>query len=411
MLKPYERDDYDLTVLDNGSEKGKSSKYTELVSDENTLEEIFIYFEAIRYQNQAMKYFIYFADTTIENVENFWLIRKHRKLTIVPGTIFHHSYFIINEAEVVSVSTLEWFVKGCKQVQMSRVHSFHKKSMTWTEELKVYEKFLNYNGCELKMMIPVTRPAHLNSYHWGYAVLDKNSPDGFTVFGITPLIFKIAGKKFNFIDVYVPIMVYERNWIKKFNHKAISGLVLNKTITDPNVYFDIAGLTSQNQLMHRMSNVFIDIKYKLFVTPGDPYSPYEKLFLPFDLTTWILLAAVFVITFATIFIINRLPKSARDFVYGSRICTPTQNVISIFFGIAQVKLPTENFSRSILILFVFFCLIFRTCFQSKSFEFLTSVPRRPPPRTLEDLVAQNYTIYTLYKKGIENVIVQEQEHW
>ena len=36
MLKPYERDDYDLTVLDNGSEKGKSSKYTELVSDENT---------------------------------------------------------------------------------------------------------------------------------------------------------------------------------------------------------------------------------------------------------------------------------------------------------------------------------------------------------------------------------------
>jgi len=36
MLKPYEREDYDLIVLDNGSDEGKSSKYTSVRSDENT---------------------------------------------------------------------------------------------------------------------------------------------------------------------------------------------------------------------------------------------------------------------------------------------------------------------------------------------------------------------------------------
>ena len=36
MLKPYERDDYDLVVLDNGSDEGKSSQYTTYRSDENT---------------------------------------------------------------------------------------------------------------------------------------------------------------------------------------------------------------------------------------------------------------------------------------------------------------------------------------------------------------------------------------
>lgn len=36
MLKPYERDDYDLVVIDNGSDEGKSSKYTTFRSDENT---------------------------------------------------------------------------------------------------------------------------------------------------------------------------------------------------------------------------------------------------------------------------------------------------------------------------------------------------------------------------------------
>jgi len=36
MLKPYERDDYELHVLDNGSDKGKESKYTTLKIDTNT---------------------------------------------------------------------------------------------------------------------------------------------------------------------------------------------------------------------------------------------------------------------------------------------------------------------------------------------------------------------------------------
>jgi len=35
MLKPYEREDYDLVVIDNGSDEGKSSKYTTFRSDEN----------------------------------------------------------------------------------------------------------------------------------------------------------------------------------------------------------------------------------------------------------------------------------------------------------------------------------------------------------------------------------------
>jgi hypothetical protein len=36
MLKPYERNDYDLIVIDNGSDVGKSSKHTTYRSDENT---------------------------------------------------------------------------------------------------------------------------------------------------------------------------------------------------------------------------------------------------------------------------------------------------------------------------------------------------------------------------------------
>ena len=155
----------------------------------------------------------------------------------------------------------------------------------------------------------------------------------------------------------------------------------------------------------------MDLKFRLLVTPADAYTPYEKLVLPFDLLTWILLVTTFAVTFLTIFIINRLPRTARAFVYGNKITNPAWNVASIFFGISQTKLPSEHFSRFILILFIFFCLIFRTCFQSKSFEFLTSEPRRPPPKSVEDLLERNYTIKTLFKEQFEELTSDDRNNW
>ena len=130
----------------------------------------------------------------------------------------------------------------------------------------------------------------------------------------------------------------------------------------------------------------------MFVTPAEKYTPYEKFFLPFDLETWILLTMTFIMTFLSIFIINRFSKSAQSLVYGHKVDTPFWNVISIFFGISQTKLPYKNFSRFILIMFIYFCLIFRTCFQSKFFEYMTSEPRRSPPKTIEDVIERNYSI-------------------
>jgi hypothetical protein len=132
------------------------------------------------------------------------------------------------------------------------------------------------------------------------------------------------------------------------------------------------------------------------MTPSEKYSPYEKFFLPFDLPTWILLFFTFIMTFGSIFMINHLSKSVQNLIYGQNIETPIWNVISIFFGISQTKLPNKNFSRFILIIFIYFCLIFRTCFQSKFFEFMTSEPRLPPPKNIEELIERNYTTYAMY---------------
>jgi hypothetical protein len=42
---------------------------------------------------------------------------------------------------------------------------------------------------------------------------------------------------------------------------------------------------------------------------------------------------------------------------------------------------------------------------------MTSDPRRPPPKTLQDLVDRNYTIYSVDSDLVLRFIEHEQEKW
>ncbi|KAG5666516.1 hypothetical protein PVAND_014537 [Polypedilum vanderplanki] len=68
------------------------------------------------------------------------------------------------------------------------------------------------------------------------------------------------------------------------------------------------------------------------------------------------------------------------------------------FGIPQLILPRESINRFAIALLVWFWLIFRTCYQSMMFEFMTSDMRKPLPATIDDLVKWNYTIVLVNSK-------------
>jgi hypothetical protein len=83
------------------------------------------------------------------------------------------------------------------------------------------------------------------------------------------------------------------------------------------------------------------------------------------------------------------------------------NALGIFFGISQTRTPKEIFGRSILILFIWFCLIIRTCYQSMLFEFMTGDMRKPLPVTTAEAIEGNYTIaYTSHRLKQEKFITE-----
>jgi len=92
-------------------------------------------------------------------------------------------------------------------------------------------------------------------------------------------------------------------------------------------------------------------------------------------------------------IINRLSKKVQNFVYGRNVTTPSLNIMIAFVGGGQVTLPGRSFARFLLILFIFFSLIIRTCHQSKYLEYLQGDFVKSEIQSIDEIIERNLSVY------------------
>jgi hypothetical protein len=126
------------------------------------------------------------------------------------------------------------------------------------------------------------------------------------------------------------------------------------------------------------------------VPPGVPLTDLERMFAAFDDETWVGIGLTFALAVIVIQIVNRMSRIVKDFVFGRNIRSPMLNLLDIFINGGQNRSPGRNFSRFILMLFVIWSLIFRTCYQSKMFENLNSDMRRKQVDSIEELLEKNF---------------------
>lgn len=138
---------------------------------------------------------------------------------------------------------------------------------------------------------------------------------------------------------------------------------------------------------------FTNVKFA--IPPGEPYSELERMFMMFDEETWLAITATLLIALLSIQIINRATQSVKDLVFGSNVSTPTLNLVSTFLTGGQKDTPRSSFARTLLMIFVIFSLIIRTCHQSLLFKYLQADQRKPKVSSFEELVEKNFTYHGL----------------
>jgi hypothetical protein len=325
-----------------------------------------VFNKRVRLTNQFAKKFKFLVICEKSIDQNF---PKPRQLKYEAGSIVEFQYFLTNEAGKLELATFEWFQEGkCNDPELKQLNSFSKSTLKWESQLEVKDKFMDFNQCPITLQI------------------SGQSKKNFC---------NINGIIYNFDIQFYNAMA------SKGNFKANSIIFPEKVRRQPTLKpEDIQLLLTQGDYVSNIkinahsTATFAQTSYGFIMPPGQLYTSYEKLIMPFDELTWMFLILTFGFSFGFIFIVKKYaPWFIQNWIFGSAVTTPAYNLLSIFFGVSQVRVPVENSARFILITFLYFCLVIRTAYQGVFFEMFTHDLRRPLPQTIEEMHDQDFTIY------------------
>ncbi|KAG5671312.1 hypothetical protein PVAND_001517 [Polypedilum vanderplanki] len=344
---------------------------------------------------ENLKFLIY-----VEEIKSFHELTKIE--TVNDELLLHwqadfrfYEFFIYNDKNHVKLSAnLLYSNNHCGYFKPALMNYFSKKSQKWILELENYDHFRNFYGCLLKFSVnldylfymkegPTNYPELINNHEEIFLKLLSN--ENLKFYGLTYELIDLMAQKLNF--TYHFSISHHANYRKLYGTK---NFVSNRISS---IHLPITFIRNK-KLTHffHFSQPFVIHKTYFLVSLNDLYNNYEKLMFPFDEISWILIFFTFGLTFGVTFALRQSPQRIGIVFFGRGINNPAYNALAIFMGISQLRLPTESFCRFILLMYIWFCLMIRTCWQSKMFEFMTSDMRKPLPESFEDLKEMNYTI-------------------
>lgn len=144
MLKPYERDDYDLVVIDNGSDPGKSSKYTTYRSEENTG-----YGGGL---DMALQLFI---DS-----------KEYDSFTLLNSDLIIHGYNFIRELKKQLYSREDLMIVSPCVIQPERNQCWWKQMHCWNSREMRIVPFVDFQCALMKRQCAETIKSFGSRYGW-----------------------------------------------------------------------------------------------------------------------------------------------------------------------------------------------------------------------------------------------------
>ena len=270
--------------------------------------------------------------------------------------------FLVEEKGKISLNAITLFSEPqhCRDPKLIEINQFSDKEKKWKTDKFLSLSIYNFHGCKLYI-------SHGSDLEPPF--IFKNPKEGLIFEMISALATSL---NFTFDPSHNPTRKEMDFFTGEYLYQK-ERLIKGCSLSDP---------------IFTSSAVFL-------VPPGRQYLSWEKLTMPFDQLTWTWLGIVFVTAFLVILLIKlSRSKSIYDFVVASEVTTPTLNVFATFMGSAQLKVPLRNVSRFLFMSFILFCLIMRTAYQGKYFEFLTSDMRKKPIQTVEELIANNFSLYS-----------------
>ena len=142
------------------------------------------------------------------------------------------------------------------------------------------------------------------------------------------------------------------------------------------------------------SQFYSMIPVVMIIPPGRHLTSLEKLLIPFRVEVWCFLALTVATAVLVILLVKYRIKSLKTFIIGKEIKSPVTELLVAVFGGSSHSLPRKSFPRYLFAIFLLFCLVFRTLYQSGLFQFMQSNKKVKEAETIDELLEQKFTIYS-----------------
>ncbi|KAL7030656.1 hypothetical protein ACKWTF_006741 [Chironomus riparius] len=102
-------------------------------------------------------------------------------------------------------------------------------------------------------------------------------------------------------------------------------------------------------------------------------------------------SAIFILCcFIAVSIIKKQSKSIQLLFFDKNINAPGLQILVVLFGSSQHVLPRNDFSRMLLMSFVFFTFVLRSLYVGSLYKFLQSNGRKRDLQTIDELIENDF---------------------
>ncbi|XP_055522404.1 uncharacterized protein LOC129716594 [Wyeomyia smithii] len=218
---------------------------------------------------------------------------------------------------------------------------------------------------------------------WPFTIMRYSDNDTRGMSGFEGDLLDVLSKKLNFETTIVePDHGEQWGYALKENSTGLVGMIQRQEVD-----FGISCLgisTARNEIL-KAGIAHYTTALVLAVPRGRRYTAFEKLFLPFQRNVWY--AVVIFVTGAIVVIalVECKNDNVQNFVYGKDIRTPFLNLLQVFLGVAMHSIPSRNFARTLLFMWMFLNLVLRALYQGAMYRFLQKKSTLPPFQTLAEI--------------------------
>ena len=298
--------------------------------------------------------------------------------------IYNVMVIVQDDDDYISLVTFVPFKKkSCGNTTPVVVNQFINGSFVKSITNLFPKKFRNLYNCPIRIGAFEIPPAVLRKQHEnGSFYFEGNDVE---LMNEISRVMKFK-KQFNF--------VVERSGMGKVFDNGTSTGTIKKVINgEVDLMMGNLFLTSDRMKFMTNSHSYSSMPLIMIVPPGEPLTSFEKLFHPFQPTVWYFLLSVFGFGIFVIFIINYQSDNVQRLVFGDGTRYHYLNMLLIIVGGSQIKLPRSNFARSILMMFLMFCLVQRTLHQGSLYQFLQTDERTAIVPSIDEMIVRDYEFF------------------